>query len=367
MVIAYGRYSSDEMTFVVDELTLPPLETRDTTISVSGQQYEVFESQVFQNVERQRMSQQSGDPTTPESQQSMSSSSSSTYDSYSSTTSNFRQYRERMSKAETSELGANAFMVILSDVWLDKPQVLEKLKVLFEGFQDSPPACFVFMGNFMSRSFQFGIQQNDRELYRKNFDRLADVVKQFPVFLSGQTEFVFVPGSQDPGIGNVLPRPCIPDLFVRTLKDSIGHSHVHFVSNPVRIKFLSREIVLFREDMQHKMRRNCVLPPLDDTIPMHEHVVRSVVNNYHLSPLPLTISPVVWKQDHVLRLHPLPDALVMADKSGLFELPEEGRVRHEVEYEGYPRCINPSSFPIDYSFACYFPAENKVVWNKIPS
>lgn len=382
MVIVYGRYNSDEMAFMVSELTLPPLEKRKETISFSGQQHHVFENQLFQNMEqcrrrrlRQQQQQHVNNSGTSISDSQLSTFSSS--DSHTLTlTSDYREYSERLQKTESSEHGGHsAFMVILSDVWLDKPTVLEKLKTLFSGFQDNPPACFVLMGNFMSRPFQFGMQQNDRELYRKGFDRLADIIKQFPAYISGETKFIFVPGPQDPGIGNVLPRPCVPDLFVRNMRDRIGHSNVLFTSNPTRIRFFSREIVLFREDLQQKMRRNCLVAPQNesndeddgkDDVPLHEQVVHSVISNYHLCPLPLTVSPIVWKQDHVMRLFPLPDALILADKCELFELPDKDQPRQQVQLEGYPQCLNPSSFPIDFSFLCFHPVQNRVEWLKIP-
>jgi hypothetical protein len=40
--------------------------------------------------------------------------------------------------------------VFLSDVWLDKPDVQEKLRRLLAGYAGSPPVAFVFMGNFCS-------------------------------------------------------------------------------------------------------------------------------------------------------------------------------------------------------------------------
>jgi hypothetical protein len=43
-----------------------------------------------------------------------------------------------------------AEFVILSDVQLDKPQVLEKVRKMLEEFQDDPPAVVVMMGNFCS-------------------------------------------------------------------------------------------------------------------------------------------------------------------------------------------------------------------------
>lgn len=44
--------------------------------------------------------------------------------------------------------------VILSDVWLDQPIVLEKLKTLFQGYSEAiTPLMFIFIGNFQSAPF----------------------------------------------------------------------------------------------------------------------------------------------------------------------------------------------------------------------
>ncbi len=43
-----------------------------------------------------------------------------------------------------------AEFVVLSDVHVDKPQVLEKLKKMLEEFQEDPPAVIVMLGNFCS-------------------------------------------------------------------------------------------------------------------------------------------------------------------------------------------------------------------------
>lgn len=41
-------------------------------------------------------------------------------------------------------------MVVLSDVWLDRPEALAKLQAIFAGYAalDRPPSLFVLLGSF---------------------------------------------------------------------------------------------------------------------------------------------------------------------------------------------------------------------------
>jgi len=48
---------------------------------------------------------------------------------------------------------ADDMIVILSDVHLDKPKVLQKIATMLEGLKEHVPPAFVFMGNFTSAPF----------------------------------------------------------------------------------------------------------------------------------------------------------------------------------------------------------------------
>jgi len=86
----------------------------------------------------------------------------------------------------------------------------------------------------------------------------------------------------------------------------------HFPSNPCRIQFGSRQIVVFREDLLQKMSRNAIKIP--DSEKLSEDLAKTLVCQAHLSPLPLHVVPIYWNYDHVMRLYPLPDLVVVADK-----------------------------------------------------
>jgi DNA polymerase epsilon subunit 2 len=137
------------------------------------------------------------------------------------------------------ELEAEETMfVLLSDVHLDDPNVMVKLRMMFEGFStlDTPPAMFVFMGNFTSSPF--GKDSSDVQDYKKCFDELAELLLEFSVLLT-KSKFLFVPGPNDPG-AKVLPKSPIPSYFTSSLRDQLPPHTCHFTTNPCRIKYFTQ-------------------------------------------------------------------------------------------------------------------------------
>ncbi len=80
-------------------------------------------------------------------------------------------------------------------------QVLEKLRVLFEGYSETPPVLFILMGNFLCEPH--GVQS--AVVLKDSFKTLADIIAEFPPILLN-SKFVIVPGPTDPGFVNILPR-----------------------------------------------------------------------------------------------------------------------------------------------------------------
>ncbi len=62
-------------------------------------------------------------------------------------------------------------------------------------------------------------------------------------------------------------RPAIPESISQELRQKIPGAI--FTSNPCRLQYCTREIVVFREDIVMKMCRNCVRFPSDGEIPNH--------------------------------------------------------------------------------------------------
>ena len=89
---------------------------------------------------------------------------------------------------------------------------------------------------------------------------------------------------------------------------------------------------------------------------MSEHLIKTVLDQGHLCPLPVTIRPVYWNYDHALRLYPPPDLLILADTHDEFE-----KSYFDV------KCICPDDFNARGRFIAYFPAAREVEFSQIPS
>ncbi|RMB98500.1 hypothetical protein DUI87_24714 [Hirundo rustica rustica] len=187
---------------------------------------------------------------------------------------------------QLEEENEDAMFVFVSDVWLDQAEVLEKLRIMFSG----------------------------------SLKALADIICEHPS-IHKSSRFVFVPGPEDPGPGSILPR----------------------------IQYCTQEIIIFREDLVNKMCRNCVRFP-SSNMDIPNHFVKTILSQGHLSPLPLYVSPVFWAYDYSLRVYPVPDVLVTADKHDPFTVTNTDCL-----------CINPGSFPRSgFSFKVFYPS-NKTV------
>ncbi|XP_022254667.1 DNA polymerase epsilon subunit 2-like [Limulus polyphemus] len=243
------------------------------------------------------------------------------------------------------ENNSEAMFIFLSDVWLDKIEVLQKLKILLAGFSEMPPTCFVLMGNFVS--VPQGISHS--KIVKDCFEKLANMISEFPLIVQN-SQFVFVPGPSDPGLTTILPRPSIPGKLVEDFCNKIPNSV--FATNPCRIQYCSQEITVFREDMVAKMCRSCVYMPWEheEQVNVPNLFVKTLVANAHLCPLPLNVAPVYWEYDHSLWLYPLPDIVVCGDKYDPFCV-----TNNDCTF------INPGSFPhTDFSFKVYLPSTRQV-------
>mmetsp|Transcript_40275 Transcript_40275/g.160008 ORF Transcript_40275/g.160008 Transcript_40275/m.160008 type:complete len:93 (+) Transcript_40275:1248-1526(+) len=87
-------------------------------------------------------------------------------------------------------------ILFLADVWLDTKQVLGGFKRLLQGFQESKiaPAVIVLMGDFSSPQLSATEQAVNLQ---SNFGALGNIIADYKE-ISEQTEFVIVPGPNDP-------------------------------------------------------------------------------------------------------------------------------------------------------------------------
>ena len=236
----------------------------------------------------------------------------------------------------------DTMFVMLSDVWLDQPKVMEKLRAMFSGYSTMPPALFILCGNFTSEHYG----ANHYNTLKKSFHSLAKLIAEFPALMEN-SRFVFLPGPHDPGPGNILPRPPIPSIFHSEISEKVPYCV--FTTNPCRIQYCTQEIIVFREDLVNKMCRNSIHLPSDlKDIPVQ--LMKTVLAQAHLCPLPAHVRPIYWTQDHSLRVYPIPDLMLLADKYDPYTCSSLECV-----------CTNPSSFARnEFAFKVYWPSTKEL-------
>ncbi|KAL8457157.1 hypothetical protein ACS0TY_034318 [Phlomoides rotata] len=254
---------------------------------------------------------------------------------------------ETIRLAELERGAVNDMFVILSDVWLDNEETMEKLETILSGYENENvvPSLFVFMGNFCSQPCN--ISFNSYSSIRSQFGKLGKMIAAHQR-LKEHSRFLFIPGPDDIGPSNVLPRCSLPKYITEELQNHIPNAV--FLSNPCRIKYYTQEIVIFRQDLLYRMRRSCLMPPsTEETSDPFEHLVATITHQSHLCPLPLSVQPIIWNFDHCLHLHPTPQTIVLGDRSE----------QKAFKYTGIT-CFNPGSFSNDFTFIAYRPCSQEV-------
>ena len=307
-----------------------------------------------------------------------------------------------LTKAPTEGLAeGRARMVICGEAELDNAKTLQALKRVLGLYAAEPadqtPMVVVLMGNFVRYAVMTGGTSGGSIEYKEYFDSLASAVSEYPTMLQNTT-FVFVPGDNDPwasafsaGAATALPRKSVPDLFTSRIKRAFATARNEaekstgkkadgeaiWSTNPARLTLFgpAQEIVLFRDDMSGRLRRNALrFQPLkagrqsepeakimsdqkvdgdpraieegqesskgmevdravvtaESHIPtskIHEtansrvssdlrttrKLVKTILDQGYLSPFPASDRPVLWDYAGALQLYPLPTALVLMD------------------------------------------------------
>lgn len=255
----------------------------------------------------------------------------------------------------------NAMVVVLSDLFLDQPAVLARIASLLEGYEQVgrqsvgsgraavPLASFftfVLCGNFASSSLA---TSNARpSTLSEHFAELAKLINANRT-LAKHSHFVLVPGPDDATVGaaDVLPRAPLSASMTESLTTAAtGAEHMTLATAPCRLSVCGQDIVILREDLLVKARRACVLPPCTEEEPdLNVHLVKSVLDQAYLAPIPKSESAVFWEKDHSLWLHPSPDVLVLADRQEQFQHVYEETL-----------AFNPGSFSSGAHWMVYRPA-----------
>ena len=287
-------------------------------------------------------------------------------------------------------------IAILGECTLDSPRTLEAIRAILSSYHNSSagnvsslPLSVILMGNFISVASMAGSAKGGGSVeYKEHFDALASVLSEFPSLLAN-ISFVFVPGDNDPwgssfsaGAASMLPRQAVPEVFTSRVRRGFtaANNEEHggrkeseaikgeavWATNPVRMSLFGpmEEIVLFRDDITGRFRRNAVtfskseseeeeqtngqeapqpdpeemdleanniildkevldatshLPsskPNTITSPSTHaarKLIKTLLDQSYLSPFPPSIRPVLWDHSSSLSLYPLPTALILCD------------------------------------------------------
>lgn len=245
----------------------------------------------------------------------------------------------------------DASILIASDVWLDCARTMCQLNTCLERCERSQivPTAFVFMGPFLSTRL---MAAQSIALLARSFRALAEMIAKLPTIVK-TSRFIFMPSMEDPLGVDLLPRFELPRELLQPLVDE-GIDCI-MASNPCRLYFFSKELVLFRHDLSRALKQNC-LTSISSGAAKGAKVLKIIIEQAHLCPLPLTVQPRAWEYDHVLTLYPQPHYLVVAEQSRPSKHEENGD------------CIgiNPGSFATcEFSFSILYPLLGKVEACKI--
>ncbi|CDK27506.1 unnamed protein product [Kuraishia capsulata CBS 1993] len=309
------------------------------------------------------------------------------------------QKRLKLMESENYE---HRFVILGADCFLNDLKVLDGLKKVFgklnsevenDNLYDSLPLCIVLNGSFTNLPFTASAYNSSAVSsastvsssanYKVALDSLASILEKYPRLCQTAT-FVFIPGTNDPwssisskGSNVMWPQSGIPKVFGtklnRLLKNCI------WTSNPTKVSYLAHEITLVRDDIGEKLRRNDIAylgkseqDLMDESnedqleidklsqSPLHSlapevrearKIVKTVLDQAHLSPFVQSTRPILWNMDHVLQLLPLPNLLILTDASS---------PTFDVTYEGC-HVINPGKFlhGSKCSYTEYFPSTKK--------
>lgn len=167
------------------------------------------------------------------------------------------KYSRNLAELEKNNGGDS--IVFLADCWLDNPIVLQKLKMLLQGFDEFPPVAIVMMGPFAK------VYENVYSL-KGRFQALGEILANCER-LKMETDIVLVPSCDDPATANILPRQPLPECLVADLKKR--YPRIVLATNPCRLQYCTQQIVVCRSDLVTKLCRNTIHFPKSGQLEDH--------------------------------------------------------------------------------------------------
>jgi len=121
------------------------------------------------------------------------------------------------------------------------------------------PEMIVLIGDFLSQRIA---EKLPYEAFKTYFDTISQIVKDNDLrCLRDQTQWVFMPSIDDPGQTKLMP--CLPlsDFFFTSNRGAGSGANrvlknVTLASNPFRISFYGKEVVVCRYNYYKKLKKN---------------------------------------------------------------------------------------------------------------
>lgn len=302
-----------------------------------------------------------------------------------------KDFKRKLNRLEKL-LDENRFIILGSNLFLDDLKVMKGLRKLFNKLEveleeeTTLVVSLVLTGSFISKpinSSQSSMSSiSDSELYKSNFNNLANLVGEFPNIVK-QIHFVLIPGPNDPwqstfSLGssnlNYLPQPAVPSVFMNRLERLLPRGHLKLGWNPVRVNYLSQEIVILKDDLISKFKRNDIVLKSDfnesnelisenanDNIPIKlkqaRKLVKTLLDQGSLQPFSKDLKLINPIYDYSLRIEPIPNVLILNESK--FE-------NFEVNYNAC-RVVNISKFFNEnkFNYMEYFPSNKQFKFKEL--
>lgn len=234
------------------------------------------------------------------------------------------------------KLKKNWIAFLGGDMFLDDQRVLNGIDKVLETFQADTlaiPRFIVFQGSFVSKSLKVDIMSNISNVYKQyseNFNTLFGIINKYQNLLDSKTQFIFIPGENDPwfGTGHIFPKSGIPDFFIKNQNYPSVLKNSHFKSNPVKLIYLNQEIMIVNNkyynqfitsgidleiDSVHASEdENNIIDQLENKKKEKYKVAKTLISQQHLF---FHKNVINWDFDHFLQLNPLPTSIVLIDTS----------------------------------------------------
>lgn len=241
---------------------------------------------------------------------------------------------------------SRASLVILSD--LNNPSCGLRLVKIFKTYEKTQkcPALFIFMGPF----------------HEKLSEQIAVALEGSQRVIS-EARFVFVPAARDFMSPEVYPiilkSPLLgaddKSMSIRQRSDPLLrflsplrtlNVECEFASNPCRIFFFTKEIVVINDEVTKCFKSNDIFHRESQT---SASAMETMLHQASIFPFSLQAKARRWDLEHATCLYPTPDYLILGEKS----------TSHQTIICGC-LSVNPGSFSEDSSFAVLFPLIDRV-------